>query len=652
MRFASCWTMKVGVYICHCGVNIAATVDVEKVKAFAETLPHVAIAHDYHYMCSDPGQDLIKNDIRNLGLDRVIVAACSPRMHELTFRKALQTSGLNPYFLDIANIREQCSWVHPNKDGGTRKAMDLIASAVAKVTLHEPLKENEVTVTPAVLVVGGGIAGIQASLDVANAGFEVYLVEKSPGLGGHLAQIDRLLPDLKETSSILSPKIEGVTKHPLVHLFTRTEVEDLEGFVGNFKATIRQDPLYVDPENCNCCKKCEDVCPVRVPNEFNAQMAERPAIHLPSSYAVPYSYRIDPRCCLYLQKGECGKCKEVCPQGAVRFEETEVTCQIDAGSVIVATGYDLFDPRFKPEFGYGRYPNVITGIEFEQLASANGCASEKLLIHGKEPKNVVFIQCVGSRDKTVGNEYCSRVCCMVTAKQAYLVKERIPDARVTVCYIDVRAFGKGAEEFYEKVQKTGVFYRKGIPSEIYSRAGKLMVRAEDELLAEPYEEEADLVVLATGLIPRGDEEHLRNVLKLSRGPDRFYLEAHPKLRPVDTATDGIFLAGTCQGPKDIPDTFSQAHATASRATIPLSLGKVKIEPIVAAVDSLICSGCGLCEQVCEYRALSIDPYKTIMRVNEVLCKGCGACNATCPSGAISLRHFRTEQIIAQIRELA
>jgi len=643
--------MKVGVYICHCGVNIAATVDVGKVKAFAETLPHVAIAHDYHYMCSDPGQDLIKNDIKHLGLNRVIVAACSPRMHEITFRRTLQATGLNPYFLEMANIREQCSWVHPNKDNGTRKAMDLIASAVAKACLHEPLKESEVDVTPAVLVVGGGIAGLQASLDVAKSGFEVYLVEKSPVLGGRLTQIDRILPDLKETASILFPKIEEVTKHPLIRLLAQSEVENLEGFVGNFKATIRQNPFYVDPEKCNRCKKCEDVCPIRVPDEFSARMAERPAIHLPSPYAVPYSYLIDPRCCLYLQKRECGKCKEVCPQGAIRFEEVEVTFQVDVGGVIVATGYDLFDPGFKPEFGYGRNPNVITGIEFERLASSNGSTSGKLLINGKEPKNVVFIQCVGSRDKTVGNEYCSRVCCMVTAKQAYLVKERIPDARVTVCYIDVRAFGKGAEEFYEKVQKKGVFYRKGIPSEIYHRAGKLIVRAEDELLAEPYEEEADLVVLTTGLIPRNDGEHLRNVLKLSRGPDRFYLEAHPKLRPVDTAIDGIFLAGTCQGPKDIPDTLSQAHAAASRATTSLYLGKVKIEPIVVVVDSLICSGCGLCEQVCEYRALKIDPYKTIMTVNEVLCKGCGACNAVCPSGAISLRHFKTEQIIAQIREL-
>jgi heterodisulfide reductase subunit A len=326
--------------------------------------------------------------------------------------------------------------------------------------------------------------------------------------------------------------------------------------------------------------------------------------------------------------------------------------QVEVGTIVVATGYDPFDPKIKPEFGYGRYPNVMTALEFERLLSSSGPTQGKIEVSGKEPMSIIFIQCVGSRDKTVGNEYCSRVCCMFTAKQASLVKQRIPDARVTVCYIDIRAFGKGCEEFYEQTQKKGIFYRKGIPSEIYLRSGRLMVKAEDELLGEAYEEEADLVVLATGLTQRRDADQIRSLLKLSQGPDRFYLEAHPKLRPLDTATDGIFLAGTCQGPKDISDTIAQAHGAASRATIPLFAGRVKIEPITAILDQLMCAGCGLCEQVCEFRALKMDPYRKVMTINEALCKGCGACNATCPSGAISLRHFKTEQIIAQIRELS
>ena len=644
--------MKIGVYICHCGINIAATVDIEKVTAFAKTLPHVTIARNYQYMCSDPGQDLIKNDIKNLGLDRIVVSACSPRMHEITYRNAVRSVGLNPYFFEMANIREQCSWVHPNKEEGTQKAMDLIASAVAKVSLHEALEETEAAVTPRILVIGGGIAGIQASLDVAHSGFEVYLVEKSPTLGGHLLQLDRTFPNLEEMSTILSPRLEEVQNHPLIHPLTQSELEGVEGFVGNFKVNVKHHPRYVDPEKCTCCKKCEGVCPVKVPSEFNMGLSERTAIYLPSPLAVPHSYVIDSNHCLYLQKGECGKCRDICPEGAVRFEEVGMEVQLEVGTIVVATGYDPFDPKLKPEFGYGRYPNVMTALEFERLLSSSGPTQGRVEVNGKDPKSIVFIQCVGSRDKTIGNEYCSRVCCMFTAKQASLVKERIPDARVTVCYIDIRAFGKGCEEFYERTQKRGVFYRKGIPSEIYQRSGKLMIKAEDELLGEAYEEEADLVVLATGLTQRRDADQLRSLLKLSQGPDRFYLEAHPKLRPLDTATDGIFLAGTCQGPKDISDTLAQAHGAASRATIPLFAGRVRIEPITAIVDQLMCAGCGLCEQICEYRALKIDPYRKVMTVNEALCKGCGACNATCPSGAISLRHFKTEQIIAQIRELS
>ena len=399
------------------------------------------------------------------------------------------------------------------------------------------------------------------------------------------------------------------------------------------------------------CKKCEEVCPVRVPSEFDMGLVERAAIYLPSPYATPFSYLVDSKNCLFLQKGECGRCKEVCPEKAIQFEEVGMTFQVDVGTIIVATGYDPFDPRLKPELGYGFYKNVMTSLEFERLISSSGPTGGKLQIDGKEPKNIVFIQCVGSRDKSVGNEYCSRVCCMYTAKQAHLVKDQLPDSRVTICYMDIRAFGKGYEQFYEQVQKKGVFYRKGIPSEIYQRSGKLIVKAEDELLGESYEEEADLVVLATGLTQRKDSDRLRSLLKLSQGPDHFYLEAHPKLRPLDTATDGIFLAGTCQGPKDISDTLAQAHGAASRATTPLFAGRVRIEPITAFVDQLMCAGCGLCEQICEYRALKIDPYRKVMTINEALCKGCGACNATCPSGAVTLRHFKTEQIIAQIREV-
>jgi len=643
--------MKIGVYICHCGINISATVDVEKLTIFAQTLPKVKIARNYQYMCSDPGQDLIKNDIKKMGLDRIIVAACSPRMHEITFRKALRTVGVNPYFLEIANIREQCSWVHIDKEEATRKAMDLISAAVAKVSLHEPLEENEVNIVPVVLVIGGGIAGIQASLDIANSDFKVYLIEKAPTIGGHIIKWDRTFPNLDETQKTLIPKMRELEKNPLIHLLTNSEVKEVEGFIGNFRVKVKHYPRFVNQTLCNYCKRCEEVCPVKVPDEFNMGLSYRSAIYLPSPFAVPYSYVIDRDHCLFIQKGECGKCREVCPEGAIQFEEIGMELSLDIGTIIVATGFEPFNPELKPEFGYKIYKNVITSLELERILSKTGPTQGKIQIDGKIPKSILFIQCVGSRDKTVGNEYCSRVCCMYTAKQAYLIKEQIPDARITICYIDVRAFGKGYEQFYEQVQKKGIIYRKGIPSEIYKKNGKLVVKAEDELLGEIYEEEVDLLVLATGLTQRKDGEDLKSVLKISQGSDRFYLEIHPKLRPLDTATDGIFLAGTCQGPKDISDTISQAHGAASKAMTPLFSGKVRIEPITAYVDEIMCAGCGLCEQVCEYRALKLDPYRKVMRVNEALCKGCGACNAACPSSAISLRHFKTEQIIAQIREV-
>ncbi len=643
--------MKVGVYICHCGVNIAATVDIDRLKASAEKLPHVSIVRNYPYVCSDPGQDLVKKDIVDAGIDRVVVAACSPRMHEPTFRKTLESVGLNPYLCEIANIREQCSWVHPDREEATQKATDLVAAAVAKVCRHEPLQGAEIPAIPAALVIGGGIAGLQASLDISRSGFEVFLIEKSHGLGGHLAQVGQTLPTLEETSSLLKPRIEEIAKHPSIHVLTHSEVQGVEGFVGNYKVRVKRDPIYVDPEKCDGCARCSEVCPVEIPDEYNLGLTRKRAIDLPSPFAFPLSYRIDPGACLFLKSGECAKCRDVCPKEAVRLEEGGVELEMDVGTIIVATGYDLFDPRLKPEYGYGRHREVITALEFERLVSADGPTRGKLLIDGKAPRHVVFVQCVGSRDKTVGNEYCSRVCCMYTAKQAYRVKELVPECRVTVCYIDIRAFGKGCEEFYEQVQKKGVRYRKGLPSEIYPRSGKLVVRAEDELLGEPYEEEADLVVLATGLTQRKDGETLRNLLKLSKGMDQFFLEVHPKLRPLDTAMEGIFLAGTCQGPKDIADTLCQAHGAASRATTPLFAGKVKIDPVIAVVDAIFCAGCGLCENVCESRAIQLDPHHQVAVVNPVLCKGCGACNAACPSSAISLRHFKTEQIIAQIREV-
>jgi heterodisulfide reductase subunit A len=644
--------MKVGVYVCHCGINIANTVDVEAVKNFAENQPQVVVARNYTYMCSDPGQDLIVHDIDEYQLDRIVVAACTPAMHEITFRRTLSKSALNPYCLEIANIREQCSWVHGDRTRATEKAKELVSAAIAKVLLLEPLEEKEIQMRRSALVIGGGIAGLQSALDIAESGFEVFLVEKEPSVGGRMAQLNKTYPTMATTEDFISVKMKGAEKHPNIELLTYSEIVAVEGYVGNFTVAVRRKPRYIDPLKCSSCGQCEEICPVRVPNEFNLGLDRRPAIYLPFPKAIPQCYVIDPDACLYLARGECGRCVEGCPSGAIDFTQKEEEKTIDAGTIVVATGFEPFDARLKPEFGYDRYERVITGLELERLLSPSGPTGGNLPAHWGEPESIVFIQCVGSRDKTVGNEYCSRICCMYTAKQANLLTEKFSGARITVCYIDVRAFEKGCEEFYERVQKTGVIYRKGIPSEIYRRGEKLVVKAEDSLVGELYEEEADLVVLATGLTPAREADNLRNLFKLNQTPDRFFMEAHPKLRPLDTAIDGIYLSGTCQGPRGIADTVAHAHGTASRATIPLFQGKVKIEPITASIDAEICSGCGLCEDVCEYQALKIDVYRGHMTVNAALCKGCGACHSVCPVKAVTVKQFKTEQVLVQIEMMA
>lgn len=554
---------RIGVYICHCGINIAATVDVAAVAEFAARLPGVVVARDYTYMCSDPGQALIKDDIALHDLNRVVVASCTPRMHEPTFRTAVAEAGLNPYFFEMANIREQCSWVHIEGMTTTQKAMDLVAAAVAKAVHLEALQERQVPVTPAALVIGGGVAGIQAALDIADAGFQVTLVERSPCLGGHAAQLHLTFPTLEPVVELLNPLIERATQHPRVTVMTGAEVLEVGGYVGNFQARV---------------------------------------LH-----------------------------------GAE-------TAEVSAGTIVVATGFNVFDARRKPEFGYGVYPQVITTLEFEQLAQTNTLIPD--------PRSVVFIQCVGSRDQSVGNPYCSRVCCMVTSRQAQLVRKRFPQAQVTVFYMDVRAFGKGFEEFYDSVRDEGVLYRRGNPSEIIQRNGRVVVLAEDTLLGEPVEVESDLVVLAVGMTPRADTSVIAGLLKLARTADGFFMEAHPKLRPVDTAMAGVYLAGCCQGPKDISESIAQARAAASAAMIPLMRGQVQVEAATSFIDEELCAGCGQCEQVCTFAALSLHPVHGVMRVNPVLCQGCGACTTACPSGAINIHHFTFEQFMAQIDTLS
>jgi heterodisulfide reductase subunit A len=651
---------RIGVYICHCGINVAATVDVKAVAEFAGRLPHVVVARDYMYMCSDPGQEMIKQDVRDHDLNRVVVASCSPRMHETTFRTTVQEVGVNPYYFEMANIREQASWVHTDREVATQKAKELVAGTVAKAALLEPLEERQVDVTPAALVIGGGIAGIEAALDIADAGYKTYLVERQPSLGGRMVQLNKTFPRLEDAGALVVAEMERAMEHPYIEVLAYAEVVGIEGYVGNFEARVRRKPRFVDPARCTSCGKCAEACVLagQIADEFQMDLGQRAAIYRPFPKALPNNYTVDPAHCLLINKGQCEDgppCALACPEDAVDFSQEAKELTLEVGAIIVATGYDPFNPERKPEFGYSRYPGVISAMEFERLAAENGPTGGRIVIPGtnREPEQIVFIHCVGSRDKAgaatgSGNEYCSRVCCMYTAKQANVVLDQLPDARVTAFYMDVRAFSKGGEEFYDRARARGARYRRGNPSEVYKRGDKLVVRSEDTLLQRTVEVETDMVVLAVGLEPGGGGREIAKMLKLSCTGDNFLAEAHPKLRPVDTTSDGIFLAGTCQGPKDIPDTVAQAKAAASSALIPLSMGKTKVEAIVSSVDRELCVGCGLCEGACPYGALSLHTWRGIMTINEVLCKGCGACSVACPSKAISLGHFTQKQTLAML----
>jgi len=652
--------MKIGVYICQCGINIAHTVDVEQAAEQVKLLPNVAVSRFYKYMCSDPGQELIKKDIKEMKLDRVVVASCSPRMHEPTFRAVLEEMGMNPYFFEMVNIREQCSWVHEDKVKGTAKAVHLITGAIERATYLEPLEKKEVSVIPRALVVGGGIAGIQAALEIAEKGFKVYLVERSTSIGGRMAQLDKTFPTLDCSACILTPKMVDVARHPNIELYTYSEVESVDGYIGNFKVKIKKKPRYVDIEKCVGCGSCAEACRLhnRVLNEFDMNMGKRSAIYVPFPQAVPLKYTIDPDKCIFLKTGKCGDhplCVEACDdRNAIDFNQIEEIVEVEVGTIVIATGFDLFNASEKPEYGYDKYENVITGLEFERLVSASGPTEGHIEINGKEPKNVVFIQCVGSRDKET-NEYCSRVCCMYTAKQAHLVREKIPDSKLTIYYTDVRAFGKGFEEFYNRVQGEGVTYRRRELEdkiEVTTNSGKTIVKAKGHP-----DIEADLVVLATGIVAREDSKDLARILNINHSADGFLLEAHPKLRPVDTFTDGIFLAGCCQSPKDVPDTVAQASGAASRVCNILAKKQLLIEATVANVNEDLCRGCGFCVDACPYNAIELietDRFGHVVKVasvNEALCKGCGSCSAACLNGAIGHLGFTDGQILAMIKAL-
>ena len=648
--------LRIGVYVCHCGKNIAGSVDCEEVSRYASTLPHVVLSKHNLYSCSDPGQESIKKDIIENKLNRVVVASCPPRLHEPTFRRTCEDAGLNKYLYEMANIREHCSWVHlyePEK--ATEKAKDLVGMAVAKVALLKPQEEAVVPVTRKALVIGGGVAGIQAALDLGDTGYKVYLVEKSPSIGGRMAQIDKTFPTMDCSICILAPKMSDVGRHPNVELLANSEVVDISGYIGNFKVKVKKKPRYVS-KKCTACGDCVKVCPVEVPNEFEEGLTYRKAIYVPFAQAVPAVYLIDEKSCIGLGDNTCAKCKEACGPDAIDFTAKEEIVELDVGTIIVATGVDVFDPAALSEYGYMKYPNVITSMEFERIINAGGPTGGHLVRPSDMtlPKSVAFIQCIGSRslsDKK-GHAYCSNVCCMNTIKDCLLIKEHWPEIKLYVFYIDIRAFGKGFEDLYKRAKKEGVVFIRGLPGEITEdkKTHNLRLFGEDISSNKFYNMETEMLVLSVGIEPRADSSVIQRLLTLSKTSDGFFMEAHPKLRPVDTPTAGVFLAGCAEGPKDIKDSVTQASAAAGRAGILMAKGSVTVEAITSRIQLDKCVGCGLCTKVCPYNAISVDKEKKKAEVVEAACAGCGTCGAECPFGAIEMRHFTDEQINAQIDE--
>ena len=642
--------IRVGVYVCHCGVNVGGVVNCPEVAAYAETLPNVVVAKDYKYMCSDPGQSLIQDDIKEHNLNRIVVAACSPRLHEPTFRRCVEEAGLNKFLFEFANLREQDSWVHMTQpEEATAKAKDLTRMAVAKARLLEPLEASKVAVDKKCLVIGGGVAGIQSALDLADMGFKTYMVERNPTIGGRMGQLDKTFPTLDCSMCILAPKMVDTSKHENIELITYAEVKEVDGYIGNFTVKVEKKPRYVKEEDCTGCGQCQEVCPIEIPNYYDEGVGMVRAAYIPFPQAVPLCATIDKNYCI-----DCGLCETVCGPEAIDRNMEPEEIELHVGTIIAATGYDPYDPTEKYEYGYGRYTNVITAMEIERMINASGPTGGHVQkpSDGKEPKRVAFIHCVGSRDEQIGKPYCSRVCCMYSMKNAQLCIDHEPDTEVTCYYMDIRSFGKGFEEFYKTSQeKYGIEFIRGRPAEILENDDlTLTVRAEDTLLGKVTEYTYDLVVLSVGLEPPKGSNELRQTLGLSRTSDGFYMEAHPKLRPVDTLTDGVYIAGVAQGPKDIPDAVAQGSAAASRASIPMAKGEVEIEPITADTDTTVCGACEVCVELCPFGAVSIEGEGADKHaaINVALCKGCGTCVGACPSGAMNQNHFKTEQIMAQI----
>jgi len=639
---------RIGVFVCHCGRNISATVEIDKVVEVIGRYPDVAHCEDYKYLCSEPGQSLIKGKIKEKKLSGVVVAACSPSLHEITFRRTVEKSGLNPYLLEIANIREQCSWVHTDVDQATAKAISIIKTIIEKTKLNEALLPIKVPVNQRALIIGGGIAGIQSALDIANSGYEVILVEKSPSIGGHMAQLSETFPTLDCSQCILTPKMVEISQHKNIRLLAYSEIEDVGGSVGNFKVKIRRKASYVDNVRCTGCGVCSEKCPVEIDSEFDEGLGKRKAIYVPFPQAVPNKPVIDKDHCTYfLKEGKCGVCQIVCSPQAIDFNQKDEIIEEEVGAIIVATGYELYPIEKIVEYGVGKYEDVINGLQFERLLSASGPTLGE--IHrpsdGRIPKKVAFISCVGSRDPEHHLPYCSKICCMYIVKHAMLYKEHVSDGEATVFSIDVRTAGKDYEEFFTRAKEEGnILYIRGKPARIIKEGDGLVIWSINTLTGRQLRVKCDMVVLSMAIVPSNGAIELAKQLRIQTNAHGFFTEGHPKLRPVESLVPGFFLAGCSQSPKDIPETVAQASAAASKVLEMFSHKELSIEPLIASVNDDLCSACKLCISTCPYGAREFDESKNIVTVKESICTGCGCCVAACPTGASQQKNMSDKQI--------
>ncbi|HAG51554.1 MAG TPA: disulfide reductase [Deltaproteobacteria bacterium] len=652
---------RIGVFVCQCGTNIASTVDTKKVAEEMAKIPGVVYTGDYKFMCSAPGQDNLKEIVKEHKLDGVIVSACSPHMHEKTFRKACESAGLNPYKCEITNIREQCSWVHHDatKAAGTAKSIDLTRMSIERLKKNKSLSKIKIPIKKRVLVIGGGIAGIQAALDIAEGGRQVILVEREPSIGGNMAKLSETFPTMDCSQCIMTPKMVEASLNENIKILTWSEVEKVDGYIGNFTVQIRKRARYVNEDLCNGCGLCIEKCPFKAKSEFEMGMAQRKVIYTPFPQAVPNIPVIDAKNCPKIQKDKCGACAIVCGPKCIDFKQQDTVITEEVGAIIVATGYQLMPNERFGEYGYGKIKDVISGLQFERLASASGPTGGEIKrpSDGKTPKNVVFIQCVGSRDEKKGVSYCSKICCMYTAKHTMLYKHKVHEGQSYVFYMDIRAGGKRYEEFVRRaIEHDGAMYLRGRVSRVYEKDGKVIVQGADTLSGNQVEIEADMVVLATALVSRDGADSLAQKLGIGYDKYKFYNEYHPKLKPVETVTAGIFLAGTCAGPMDIPESVSMGSATASKVLALFSNDQMAREPITANVNRMTCNACWDCLVACPYSAIEEDAVKNrqgavirmLARVNEGVCQGCGVCVAACRSKSIDLRGYTDEQVYAAL----